>query len=143
MKAIKDTWNSIPPIAQTIIIIGGGWLAYKKGKKVMDRIKMRKDVESYSASSVPVIVTQNGQQITSNINLRDIASQIYDAFFNNDWFGWTEDEQRAAETIAKVPKAYIKQLMVEYNKAYNRNLHDDMVKYLSPSQYNLISFLFN
>lgn len=143
MEFIKKTWDEVPPIAKTIIVVGGGFLAYKRGKKIYDRIKIRQDVKEYGSGNVPVIVTSNGTQVTSNINLKNVASKIYDAFFNNDWFGATEDEDGAIKAIKSVPKAYIPKLMQEYATLYNKNLHDDFVKYLSADSYEKVDYLFN
>jgi len=143
MGFVKDTWNELPPIAKTIIVVGGGYLAYRNGKKIYNRIKLRQDVQQYGASNVPIIVTNNGTQVQSNINLKNIASIIHEAFYNNDWFGITENEEEAIKALKKVPKAYIPKLMEEYATIYNKNLQQDFVKYTSPTDYDRIEYLFN
>jgi hypothetical protein len=138
----KKTWNEIPAIAKIIIIGGGGFLAYRKGKKIYERYELRKDVASYKAGEMPIIVTNNGTQVTSNINLKNIASKIHDAFYNNDWFGATEDEEGAINALKTSPKAYIPKLMQEYATLYNKNLHDDFVKFLDATNYDRVNYLF-
>jgi len=143
MNFLKNTWNEIPPIAKTIIVVGGGYLAYRRGKIIYNRIKVRQDAKEYGQANVPIIVTSNGQQVQSNINLKNIASKIYEAFYNADWFGVTEDEETAIKAIKQVPKALINKLMQEYAKLYNKNLQNDFVKFLSPTDYDRVEYLFN
>lgn len=37
MNFIKETWNKIPPVGKTVIVVGGGILVYKGVKKYINR----------------------------------------------------------------------------------------------------------
>ena len=78
-----------------------------------------------------------------NVNLEQVAIEIYDSFFNNDWFGATECEKCAMDALKKVPKNYIPQLAMIYAQRYDRDLYSDFREYLSVEQYNEIEYLLN
>jgi hypothetical protein len=72
-----------------------------------------------------------------------VAGEVYDSFYSNDWFGWTEDEERAVNAVKTVPKAFIPQLEQTYLQLYGKDLRADLLSYLSSSEWSQISFLFN
>lgn len=77
------------------------------------------------------------------INLLTIASIIYDAFYNADLFGFTEDENKAIEQIKQVPKTKISLLASLYQANYNKNLRKDFIRFLDNSQYQQVQNLLN
>ncbi|MES2616922.1 MAG: hypothetical protein V4613_03600 [Bacteroidota bacterium] len=70
---------------------------------------------------------------TKTMNLYLVAQSIYDACYNNDWFGSTEDEQGMIDAIKPVPKNLINQLADEYLKITKkgRSMQADFIKYIS------------
>lgn len=77
------------------------------------------------------------------INLLTIRDKIYDAFYNADWAGLTEDEETAINTLLLVPKTRIPQLSVLYKTAFNKDLRNDFIKFLSNSDYKRVQALLN
>lgn len=63
-------------------------------------------------------------------NYGSVAQRIYSAFYDNDWFGWTENEEAAIVAVNDVPKAFIPQLKETYFNLYGKNLNEDCIKYL-------------
>ena len=85
--------------------------------------------------------TVNGQPIS--IDLGTKASAIYNAFYSNDWFGFSEDEETAMAELSNVPKSLIPKLSEIYNKLYKKNLKNDFQRLTSAEQWSSISYLFS
>jgi hypothetical protein len=68
------------------------------------------------------------------VNLGAVANEIYDAFYRNDWFGYSEDEDRAISALQSIPKELTPLLANEYAK-HGKNLYEDFTKFLSSSDY--------
>ena len=139
--------KSIPqPIKTTFTIVTLGvlgYITYKQVKKQIDKAKLKKRLENYAASTMPVqYTTPSGAVVTQNINVSSAAAEIYDALYNNDWFGASEDEARAAAAVKTIPQPYNKNLQDEYSTLYSKDLKADLIKYLSADQWNSISYLF-
>ena len=77
------------------------------------------------------------------INLLTIRDKIYDAFYNADWAGITEDEETAIGALLLVPKTRIGQLSVLYKTAFNKDLRNDFIKFLSNTEYKRVQALLN
>ena len=77
------------------------------------------------------------------INLLTVRDKIYDAFYNADWAGLTEDEETAITTLLLVPKTRIPQLSILYKAAYNKDLRNEFIKFLSDTQYKRVQSLLN
>jgi hypothetical protein len=77
------------------------------------------------------------------INLLTIRDKIYDAFYNADWAGITEDEETAINTLLLVPGSRIGQLSALYKTAYNKDLRNDFIKFLSNTEYKRVQSLLN
>lgn len=83
------------------------------------------------------------KQTRYTINLLTIRDKIYDAFYNADWAGITEDEATAIGTLLLVPKTRIGQLSVLYKTAFNKDLRNDFIKFLSNTEYKRVQALLN
>lgn len=77
------------------------------------------------------------------INLLTIRDKIFDAFYNADWAGITEDEEIAIGALLLVPKTRIGQLSVLYKTAFNKDLRNDFIKFLSNTEYKRVQALLN
>jgi hypothetical protein len=77
------------------------------------------------------------------INLLTIRDKIYDSFYNADWAGITEDEEIAISTLLLVPKSRIGQLSALYKSAFNKDLRNDFIKFLSNTEYKRVQALLN
>ena len=139
--------KAIPAPVKTVVTIATvgalGFIIYKQVKKQIEKANLKKRLQNYSASSIPVLyTTPGGAAVTQNVNVSSAAAEIYDALFNNDWFGATEDEARATAAVKTIPAPYNKNLQDEYSTLYTRDLKADLVKYISTDQWNSISYLF-
>lgn len=78
------------------------------------------------------------QHIEGGYNLSMIATEIYDAFWNNDVFGITECEQCAINALKQVPKEYINSLALVYYNMYGENLRENFKFYLTNEEYDQV-----
>lgn len=144
MSEIKRLYKKTPDVLKLVIFAGLGFLAYKQGAKIYKNYKIKKKIKEQEASIVPTVIidTTTGQQVGININISALANQIYDALYNNDWFGSTEDEAAALAAVKQVPKGLIQALKEQYAKDYSKDLQADLIKYLSADEFQQISNLF-
>lgn len=108
------------------------------GKFIYSEYKKNKQKQVLENSTTSTNV--NG--VNLSINLGSVAQQIHSAFYDNDWFGWTEDEDKAITVILGVPKALIPQLKEVYFQLYDKDLNQDFIQYTGDSYYK-VSNLFN
>jgi hypothetical protein len=92
-----------------------------------------------SEHTVPTINIPNysGYEPTITINTYQIAVGIYDAFYNNDWFGWTEDEQTAIRLALSVPKSLMNEVASKYAQKTDkgRSIYEDFQRFLKPEDF--------
>jgi hypothetical protein len=144
MNEINRLYKKTPDVLKLVIFAGLGFLAYKQGAKIYKNYKIKKKIKEQEASIVPTVIvdTTTGQQVAININISALANQIYDALYNNDWFGSTEDEAAALAAVKQVPKGLIQALKEQYAKDYSKDLQADLIKYLSADDFSQIANLF-
>ena len=144
MNEINRLYKKTPDVLKLVIFAGLGFLAYKQGAKIYKNYKIKKKIKEQEASIVPTVIvdTTTGQQVAININISALANQIYDALYNNDWFGSTEDEAAALAAVKQVPKGLIQALKEQYAKDYSKDLQADLIKFLSADEFQQISNLF-
>lgn len=128
-------------------LIGGGvlaWVVIKNFNKIAQKIKLQQQLNLYAQAQQGYnVTTPTGQTVTVTVNLAQVSQEIYDAFFNNDWFGSTEDEAAAIAAVKRVPKQLIPQLTQTYAQLFNKDLRSDFVKYLSTDEFEQVAYLFN
>jgi len=110
--------------------IVGSVLLLFVGKKIYSQIKLKHEKNILDTS-------------VATYDIGAIAAEIYDSFYNNDFFGITEDEQRAIDALLPVPNEYVPKVSDTYFKLYNKILKADFVKYLSSDQWNIIKQKFD
>ena len=144
MTEFNRLYKKTPDVLKLVIFAGLGFLAYKQGAKIYKNYKIKKKIKEQEASIVPTVIvdTTTGQQVAININISALANQIYDALYNNDWFGSTEDEAAALAAVKQVPKGLIQALKEQYAKDYSKDLQADLIKYLSADDFSQIANLF-
>ncbi len=140
----KTNWHNWIPIpvkvVGTALILFGG---YRLIQKQVDKQKTRKRKREIEDSTVQYFYTDSkGQQQYSNIDLGTIAAGIYDSFYNNDWFGWSEDEERAMRLLLSVPREFIPDLENTYTSLYGEILREDFVRFLSDDEFQRIQQMF-
>lgn len=139
MAASKTLWAQIPI---GVKIAGVGLAALLTFRFVnyqitaIERDKRRRNIDSKFNYTFQ---DSYGNAQSINIDLGTAAATIYDAFYNNDWFGWTEDEERAIRTLLPIPKSLIPDLADIYYKLYKKILKEDFIKYLSDEEYRQVS----
>ena len=141
---ITKLWNDTPAIAKIAIYGLGAFLTYRIGRKIYDQYQLKQRLKLYQQQNFGFNVTTGGSSgVMQTLNLASIAGEINDSFYNNDPFGWTEDETRAVNAVKQVPKAYIPQLEQTYLQLYQKDLRADLLQYLDQDEWNQISYLFN
>jgi len=123
----KEWENRVKWIGGSLLVVGASYAGYSIWKANKDKREIR-DREKYQI---------NGH------NLDQAAIEVYDAFFNQDIFGATECEQCAIDAIIDIPKQYINQVALLYNKKYSKNLYEDFRKYLNQQEYAQVDHLLN
>jgi len=128
-------------------LIGGGvlaWIVIKNFNKIAQKIKLQQQLNLYAQAQQGYnVTTPTGQTVTVTVNLAQVSQEIYDAFYNNDWFGSTEDEDAAIAAVKRVPKQLIPQLTQTYAQLFNKDLRSEFVKYLSTDEFQQVAYLFN
>jgi len=125
--------------------VSAAFVTYKGVKSFADKQetnRKRKLLEGQETIVYDVDVW-GGEVKTQTVDLGAIAVEIYDSFYQNDWFGWTENEQAAINALQKVPKANIPKLEDIYYKAFKEILRVDFVKFLTNTDFQRIKNKFN
>ena len=134
----QSALKSIPPVVWIVggvIILASGSAAIHSLNKAAERKRANKAYQNSQVTGASP--GGSGQPVT--VNIAQIADGIYDAFYNNDWFGWTEDEDRAIALLLSIPKEYVKDLANMYTSMHKESLYTDFTKYLSSSDYEKVS----
>lgn len=141
--SIKQLWNDSPAVVKIAIYGAGAFVLYTVGKRFWENYQIKQRVKLYQQQNVGFNVQQPGlPPAAQQINLASVATEIHDSLYNNDWFGWSEDEERAVQAVKTVPKAYIPNLEAVYLQLFSKDLRADLLSYLSSSQWAQISYLF-
>lgn len=85
-------------------------------------------------------IFNNSTYAVQFINTMESAYAIHDAFYGSLWSMY-EDEEKAVETLLKVPKPLISELAIYYGKIDGNHLFNDLQSFLSKEQYNSIKNL--
>lgn len=141
---IQKLWNDSPALVKLAVYGAGAFILYRVGKKAYDQYQLKQRLKQYQQNQIQYQVnTGGGTGVTQTINLASVAGEVYDSFYNNDPFGWTEDETRAVNAVKTVPKAFIPQLEQTYLQLYGKDLRADLLGFLDSDEWNVISSLFN
>lgn len=135
---IKEFWADLPAIVKLIIIavlIIAAYVVIKKVWKYFDDKRRSKIIDNSTKTGTGA----SGQPVS--INLGTIASKIHDAFYNNDWFGMTEDEEGAIIALLNVPKSLIPDLSAIYYQLYSKNLKEEFQRFLGASDWKRVENL--
>lgn len=127
-------------MAKVATFVVGGVVVFVAVKEGYDGIKEWRRASVLNNSTMTG-TTGTGQAIT--VDLGSIAAQINEAFYNNDWFGASEDEEGAINALVSCPASLIKDLIPVYKAVSDgKDLKSDFVKFLSPEDYNRVKYLF-
>jgi hypothetical protein len=133
-KNYKASLYDLTPLEKAIAlgIVGlGGFITYKVIKDQVDKMNMRADIKKFKSQTLQDL----------NINLAEIAKQVYDAlgigFIKLDPRNWNENEESATLAVLKVPKTFIPQLEDVYRINHKRNLREDLQTYLDEYWYQV------
>lgn len=136
----SSMWNDLHPMAKVGVFVVGGVVVFIAVKEGYAGVKewRRKSVLNNSTMTG---TTGTGNAIT--VDLGSIAAQINEAFYNNDWFGASEDEEGAINALVSCPASLIKDLIPVYKAVSDgKDLKSDFIKFLSPEEYNRVKYLF-
>lgn len=86
---ISKTWDKIPPVAKTIIVLGGGFLVYRSIKNYTDKPKPKQLPEG--GSGLPVVgTTPQGSPVFWNPD--SMASELFNVMDGLFTFSGTKDD---------------------------------------------------
>ncbi len=131
---VASTWKSLPPWAKGLvaiaILVALYFALWKPLKRFIEKERAKARSKKYES---------NG----SGFNPAIVAAQIYDAVYNNDWFGFSEDEERIKEVLLSIPSGHINDVAQAYQELYNKVLQEDVVAALGDDEWNAVKQLFN
>jgi hypothetical protein len=116
--------------------IAGG-IIYWGGKKYFKTLKTKKEINTYSQSTVSL---PSGGTLNVIETARQLGIDLGFAYPSWDPRAWSENDTAAFNLIKKVPKTLMPKVAIEYFKLYKRNLQEDCQKVLD--DYSKISYLF-
>lgn len=141
-KDFKDLWAAIPFFVKVIIWIVILILLFLIGRAIYQEYKNRKKNKILNESFATVTYTgAGGQPIVQTVDLGTKAAVIDDAFYHNDWLGWTEDEDKAITELLGVQKELIPDLSGVYYKLNSKNLKEDFIQFTG-DKYSKVAHLF-
>jgi len=138
---MKKFWNELPWYWKLILALVAAILIFLLIRFLVRKYQAAERNKLLDKTVVTGIGEQSGSPIS--VDLGGKAAAIHDAFYDNDIFGATEDEERAITELSGVPKNVIPDLSATYYQLYSSNLKDDFVKYLSPEDWNRVADKFN
>lgn len=130
---LKKKWDNLPGPAKVVVYAGTGAMLFFGGRWMYNQVKsgaLKRDIRK-----------RQGDQVAPGVNLSAIATNIHDAFYNNDWFGFSEDEGEAIKQIRRCPQEYIPQLAERYADLFNENMYNDFRRFLDTSDYRRVQSL--
>lgn len=139
-STISNTWKSLPGYGKLIIIavmiVALYFVAWNPLKKFINKQKVKARLHEFEKNSIQL---PDG----GSINPGNLAAEVYDAIWNNDWFGWTEDETRIVDALNKIPKQYISFVEDAYASLYEKVMREDVINALSAEEWNSLKSLFD
>lgn len=151
-------FKKLPDIVKYLFYIIGLILAYILIKPIVSfvqnicrRFKAAADQRKYNQNR-ETVREPDGSERTVNTMVN--AQNIFDAFFDNDWIGGSEDETKAIAALLATPKHLISQLARNYHDIKQQNLgftqgryktttlQADVRKFLDDTQYKQVEHLF-
>jgi len=134
MKEFKKLNIYVRLVIIAIVIV----ILFIIGRKLYTSYKKNKAQKLLENSIETGNVVSGGEVVPITLNLGTVANEIYDAFYRNDWFGASEDEEKAVVVLSGVPKSLIPNLSELYFTLYGHNLKNDFMEFCDSTQYNLI-----
>lgn len=121
------------------------FFAWKESKNITNYFRNKKfasELTNGNQTQVEGTTTTTGGAPVQ-VDLKTIAAKIHSAFYDNDWFGASEDEEAAIAALMEIQPTDAARLAVIYNGLYAKILKEDFIKYLSVSQANGINSYLN
>ena len=144
MESLKKMYNAFPLWGKILFWAVAALIVYTLYKRLLQALQNKNKnnllntTVTYTAGNNAGSST-NQSGTTTNIDLGAKAAQIYDAFYDNDWFGFSEDETKAVNALLSVPTPLVPQLSALYFSLYAKNMKEDFVKY---TDFSKVSFKF-
>ncbi|WP_020532967.1 hypothetical protein [Flexithrix dorotheae] len=124
-SGIKDAVGSIPPVVwKALIATGLGVGAYLIVRKVVQNARRQSAIREFGRDG------KNGLAV-------DLATLFYQAIWENDPVGWSENEPLIFDTAKRVKneKGDFGLVHKAYKKIYDRDLLKDIQKALNPEEF--------
>lgn len=138
----KKSVSSIPEEFKMVFWLVGGivllYIIFAIIKFVFKFLGAIANNAAHKASS-ETVTYEDGSVDT--INYSDIATRIYNAFYKNDWFSFTEDEDAAVSALKMVPKDKIQKLANTYSIMYQEDLYSDFRNFVEDDYYKIADLL--
>lgn len=145
-ETISKAWNgyrSLPMWQQIVIAVVVAIILFvviKKIKNFINKASIFRNITNRANDKIEVYHSGDTwygiEPWTEYISLTEVAHNIHDAFYNNDWLGISEDEATAVTQLRRVPKENIPALAQRYASDYNQNLYEDFKRFLSNDYYD-------
>ncbi len=147
-QPVKEAWSGLPGIGKAGVglVVGGGafLIARKQIRNAQERALVKKQKKLFEQSQRKISVEdKDGNSVAVTINTATIAVKLHDLLYNNDPFGWTEDETAIVNTIRVIPKPYIPDIESRYQTLYKKNLRADIISALDEDEWQKVEHLFN
>lgn len=144
MPENKTWYGWIPMPVRVVGIALGLYGGYRLISREVDRVRTEKRKRQLENTQVNYVYTDaSGQSQVSTVDVGTVAAGIYDSFYNNDWFGYTEDEERAMRLLLGVPRESIPALEDIYFQLYQKILREDFIDYLSSEEWDRVKHMFS
>jgi len=137
-SSTKEFWGDLPAGMKIGIIVIGGIGAFFGIRSVWKAIgQARRDK---AVNEIKTTTSSGGTPIS--VDIGGIANTIYQCFYDNDWFGMSEDEEGAIAALSGCPKSLIPDLKQSYKIiSSGHDLKSDFQSYVSSEQYATVSTL--
>lgn len=132
-------WQQVVIVVVVLIVL---YIAFKKIKAFISKAAVFRNINKRANDKIEVYhsgFTWGGVEFEpwiEYLSLTEVAYNIWDSFYNNDWLGLTEDESEAVKQVLRVPKEYIPELAKAYAADHNENLYEDFQRFLGDDYYN-------
>lgn len=126
----KTKWDELSPPVKAAIWTGAGVVAFLGGRFIYLQVK-NSEIRNR-------LRNRKQHQVTPSVNLSSTAFNIHDAFYNADWFGFTEDEDTAIREVLRVPQEHIPKLADIYAEMFNEDLYGDFRRFLDSEDYSRV-----
>jgi len=130
---MKAYWNSLPTWARGVVVVvllaALYFVAWKPLKRELEKAKAKARLNNFGPDG-------------DGFNAGTPAAELYDAIYNNDPLGWTEDETRIVNTLKNLSPQHVAAVAAAYLGLYDKVLQEDVIAALDAAEWNQVKHLF-